>query len=132
MIRVLQMRTPSGHASTISRRANDLTGAVADLGVMVPLAAALILVNGLDASAVFIGAGVLVVASGAYFRIPFPVQPLKALTAVAVAQELAPGVIHAAGLEIAAFLLLMSVRGVADVVCRAFTKPVVRALQLGV
>ena len=29
------------HALTISRRVNDLTGAVADLGVMVPLAAAL-------------------------------------------------------------------------------------------
>jgi MFS superfamily sulfate permease-like transporter len=66
------------------------------------------------------------------FRIPFPVQPLKALTAVAVAQNVAPDVIHAAGLEIAAFLLLLSVGRTADTVARLFTKPVVRALQLGV
>lgn len=110
----------------------DVAGAVADLGVMVPLATTLILVNGLDASAVFVCAGLLVLASGAYFAIPFPVQPLKALTAVAVAQQLAPGVIHAAGLEIAGVLLLLSVGGVASVVSRVFTKPVVRALQLGV
>ncbi len=97
-----------------------------------PLAAALILVNGLDPSAVFLGAGLLVLAAGAFFRIPFPVQPLKALTAVAVARELSPDVIHAAGLEIAAFLLLLSVGHVADLIARAFTKPVVRALQLGV
>jgi MFS superfamily sulfate permease-like transporter len=57
---------------------------------------------------------------------------LKALTAVAVAEKLAPGVIHAAGFEIAVFLLLLSIKGVADRVSRLFTKPVVRALQLGV
>jgi SulP family sulfate permease len=113
-------------------RLGEVTGAVADLGVMVPLAAALILVNGLDAGAVLVCAGLLVLATGFFFRIPFPVQPLKALTAVAVAQQLSPGVIHAAGLEIAAVLLLLSVRHVADVVARVFTKPVVRALQLGV
>jgi hypothetical protein len=111
---------------------NEVTGAAADLGVLVPLAAALILVNGLDPSAVFVGAGLLVLAAGAIFRIPFPVQPLKALTAVAVANELSPDVIHAAGLEIACFLVLLSIGRVADVISRAFTKPVVRALQLGV
>ncbi len=110
----------------------EVAGAIADLGIMVPLATALILVNGLDAGSVLLCAGLLVVGAGLVFRVPFPVQPLKALTAVAVAQQLAPGVIHAAGLEIAAFLLLLSVRHVADTISRVFTKPVVRALQLGV
>ena len=110
----------------------EATGAVADLGILVPLATALILVNGLDAGAVLVCAGLLVLATGIVFRIPFPVQPLKALTAVAVAQQLSAGVIHAAGLEIAAVLILLSIHHVADVVARVFTKPVVRALQLGV
>jgi sulfate permease, SulP family len=125
-------------APLVERRApfhiglGEAAGAVADLGVMVPLAAALILVNELDAGAVFICAGLLVLASGVVFRIPFPVQPLKALTAVAVAQQLSPGVIHAAGLEIAGVLTLLSFHHVADVVASVFTKPVIRALQLGV
>jgi hypothetical protein len=89
-------------------------------------------VNGLEAGAVFVGAGLLVLATGMAFKIPFPVQPLKALTAVAVARELSPDVIHAAGLELAAFLLLLSIGHVADLVARLFVKPVVRALQLGV
>lgn len=110
----------------------EAAGAVADLGVMVPLATALVLVNGLDAGSVLICAGLLVLGSGLAFRIPFPVQPLKALTAVAVAQALSPDVIHAAGLEIGAVLLLLSIHHVADAVARIFTKPVVRALQLGV
>ncbi|MEX2406953.1 MAG: putative sulfate/molybdate transporter, partial [Actinomycetota bacterium] len=110
----------------------DAAGAVADLGVLVPLAAALILVNGLDSGAVLLCAGLLVLASGLLFKIPFPVQPLKALTAVAVARELSPDIIHAAGLELAGFLMLLSIGHVADAVARLFAKPVVRALQLGV
>ena len=110
----------------------DAAGAVADLGVFVPLTAALILVNGLDAGSVLLAAGGLVLVSGLFFRIPFPVQPLKALTAVAVAQGVAPDVIRAAGLEIGVVLLLLSIGNVADVVARVFTKPVIRALQFGV
>ena len=110
----------------------EAAGAVADLGVLVPLAAALILVNGLDAGAVLVGAGLLLIAAGSWFRVPFPVQPLKALTAVAVARELSPDVIHAAGLELGAFLLMLSIGHIADTVAKVFVKPVVRALQLGV
>jgi sulfate permease, SulP family len=121
-----------GRAGAFRVGLGEATGAVADLGVLVPLAASLILVNGLDPGAVLLCAGLLVVWSGLVFRIPFPVQPLKALTAVAVASRLSPDVIHAAALEIAAFLLLLSIGRLADVVARLFTKPVVRALQFGV
>lgn len=110
----------------------EAAGAVADLGVMVPLAAALILVNGLSAGAVLLCVGLLYVGAGAWFRVPFPVQPFKAVTAIAVAEGLAPGVIHAAGLEMAALLLLISLGGLADHLARIFTKPVIRSLQLGV
>ncbi|MFN2590707.1 MAG: putative sulfate/molybdate transporter [Actinomycetota bacterium] len=133
------MRTPSGtvtpasaHARRVRPTAGDLSGAVADLGILVPLVAALVLVNGVDAGSILLFAGVLVLGSGIAFGVPFPVQPLKALTAVAVAQQVAPGVIHAAGLEIGLFLLLLSVKEVADLVARLFTHAVVRALQLGV
>jgi SulP family sulfate permease len=132
MSAVMQTRPEAPPASPFRVGLGEAAGAVADLGVMVPLVAALVLVNGLDAGSILVCAGLLVIGSGLVFRIPFPVQPLKALTAVAVAQQLSPDVIHAAGLEIAAFLLLLSVHRVADLVSRVFTRPVVRALQLGV
>jgi sulfate permease, SulP family len=110
----------------------EAAGAVADLGVLVPLSAALILVNGLDPGSVLLAAGALTLVSGLVFRIPFPVQPLKALTAVAVAEGVAPEVIRAAGLEIGVVLLLLSFGRFADVIARVFTKPVIRALQFGV
>ena len=112
--------------------AGDVSGAVADLGILVPLAASLVLVNGLEPGAVLIGAGVLVLLAGMYFRVPFPVQPLKALTALAVAQGLSPETIHAAGLEIGLFFVVLSLTGGAEYLARFFTKPVIRALQFGV
>jgi sulfate permease, SulP family len=112
--------------------AGEVSGAVADLGVLVPLAAALVLVNGLDAGAVLLCAGLLYLGAGLWFKVPFPVQPLKALAAIAVAEGLHPGVIHAAGLEMGLLLLLISIGGVANAVARIFTKPVIRSLQLGV
>jgi SulP family sulfate permease len=110
----------------------EVAGAVADLGVLVPLAATLVLVNGLDAGAVLLCAGLLYLGAGLWFRVPFPVQPFKAVTAIAVAEGLAPGVIHAAGLEMGGLLLAISIGGVADVLAHAFAKPVIRSLQLGV
>lgn len=110
----------------------ELSGAVADLGVLVPLLAALILVNGIDATSALVGAGALVLLSGLWFRIPWPVQPLKALTAVAVARHLSADTIHAAGLLVGVVLLLLAVRGVADRIAVVFTPTVVRALQVGV
>jgi SulP family sulfate permease len=110
----------------------DLSGAVADLGIFVPLVAALILVNGLRPGPLLLVAGLLSLLSGLWFRIPFPVQPLKALTALAVAQQLEPDVIHAAGLLIGLTLILLTVTGLADRVARAFTRPVIRSLQLAV
>lgn len=110
----------------------DLTGALGDLGVMVPLVAALVLVNGLDPGAVLVAAGALVIAAGLVFRVPFPVQPLKALTALAVAQGLSPDTIHSAGLQIGLVLMVLAISGAADWLARLFTVPVIRSLQFAV
>ena len=117
------MRTPTS---------GDLSGAVADLGVFVPLVAALILVNGLHPGPVLLIAGLLSLSAGLWFRVPFPVQPLKALTALAVAQQLSPELIHAAGLQIGLILVVLTLAGLVDWLARAFTKPVIRSLQLAV
>jgi sulfate permease, SulP family len=112
--------------------AGDAAGAVADLGIFVPLVAALILVNGLRPGPLLLMAGLLSLGAGLWFRIPMPVQPLKALTALAVAQQLPPEMIHAGGLLIGAVLVVLTATGLADRVASWFTKPVIRALQLAV
>ena len=110
----------------------DASGAVADLGVLVPIATALILINGLDAGTVLVGAGALYVAAGLYFRVPVPVQPIKAAAAIAIARDLPPATIAAAGVLLGFILVALSGTGAARILSRIFTKPLVRGLQLGV
>jgi hypothetical protein len=110
----------------------DASGSLADLGVLLPISAALILGNGLDAGTVLVGVGALYLAAGLYFRVPVPVQPIKAAAAIAIARGLPPETIGAAGIVLGGALVLLGVTGLSRVVGRAFSVPIVRGLQLGV
>lgn len=110
----------------------DASGAVADLGVLLPLLAALVLNNGLDVSTALVGVGALYVAAGVIFRVPVPVQPIKAAAAIVIAQHLDVEVLAAAGLCLGVLLLVLAATGAADLLARVFTPPVVRGLQLAV
>ena len=111
---------------------DDASGSLADLGVLLPISAALILGNGLDAGTVLVGVGTLYLAAGLYFRVPVPVQPIKAAAAIAIARGLPAETIGAAGIALGVVLLLLGVTGLSRVVGRAFSIPIVRGLQLGV
>ena len=123
---------PVRGGSRLVRVFGDASGAVADLGVLVPIATALIVKNGLDAGTVLVGVGTLYVVAGLYFGVPVPVQPIKAAAAIAIARDLSPATIAAAGFLLGVILVVLSASRVAAVLSRVFTKPVVRGLQLGV
>lgn len=110
----------------------ELAGAVADLGVLVPIAVALIVQNGLSATAVLLPAGLLYVVAGLLYRLPVPVQPLKAFGAIAIAQGLGSDEIAAGALLMGAIFLGLGVTGFVDLAARAFPKPLIRGIQLTV
>ncbi|WP_374929058.1 putative sulfate/molybdate transporter [Kytococcus sedentarius] len=112
--------------------ARELAGAVADLGVLVPIAVALVLVNGLSATAVLLPAGLLYVVAGLFYRVPVPVQPLKAFGAIAVAQGLGSDVIAAGALVMGVLFLGLGSTGWIDRAARLVPRPVVRGVQLSV
>jgi len=109
----------------------EISGAMADLGVMLPLILALISLNGMDATAVFTGIGLAYLLVAVVYRLPIPVQPLKSVSALALALGLAPVVIVTGAIWNAAAFLGMGVAGLDRWVHKAFSKPVVRGIQLG-
>ena len=109
----------------------ELGGALGDLGTLLPLAAALITVNHMDATGVFLTVGLAYIAAGLYYRLPIPVQPLKAVAAIAIASNLPGSVVSAAGPVLGLLLLALAVSGLGDFVGRLFARPVVRGIQLG-
>ena len=111
---------------------HEVAGGLGDVGLFVPLAVALIAVNGLDATAVFAVAGIAYVATALYFRVPVPVQPLKAFAAAAIALQLDPAVIAAGALTMAAAMLVLSAGGLATWLARHFPTVLVRGIQAAV
>ena len=110
----------------------ELGGAFADLGVLVPIAVALIVQNGLSPTSVLLPAGLLYVAAGLLYRLPVPVQPLKAFGAIAIAEGLGVGEIAAGALLLGAIFLVLGLSGLIDAAARAFPRPLVRGVQLTV
>lgn len=115
---------------SFSRR--ELSGAVADLGVFVPIAVALIVKNGLSPTAVLLPAALLYLAVAFAYGLPIPVQPLKALGAIAIAKGLGADEIAAAALIMGAVFLVLGRLGLLDAAARVFPKPVIRGVQLTV
>lgn len=116
--------------STIDR--HEVAGAFADVGVLVPIAVALIVTNGLSPTAVLLPAGLLYVAAAWVYRLPVPVQPLKAFGAIAIASGLGVDAIAAGALLTGAIFLILGVTGLIDWAARAFPRPLIRGVQLTV
>ena len=109
----------------------DISGAFGDIGVLFPIAIALIAKNGFNPTALFLMAGLFYIASAYYFKITMPVQPLKAMAAIAIASGLGYEVINAAGITMGVILLLISITGLSVKLGRFFPVSVIRGIQLG-
>ena len=97
---------------------------------MLPLVLALISLNGMDAAATFVGVGIAYVFVALVYRLPIPVQPLKSVSAIALAQGLAPAVIISAGIWNSIAFLSMGTARLDRWMHKIFPLPVVRGIQL--
>ena len=111
----------------------EFAGSLGDLGTLIPLSIGLVTVNGLDFSSVFLMVGLFYCLSGLYFRLPVPVQPLKVVSAIAIAfpEKVTLEVMGATGLLFGVILMVIGLTGIVDWLARFFTRPIVRGIQLG-
>lgn len=110
---------------------NELAGAFGDMGTDVPLLIGMTLVAGLDGTSVLVMFGVMQVLTGLAYRMPMPVQPLKAMAAIVIAQQASAATLYGAGLAIGVVMLVLAVTGLLDWLARVVPKCVVRGIQLG-
>lgn len=109
---------------------SELAGGLGDLGVFIPFLVGLVNRCGLQFGPALFCAGLMNVVTGIAFGIPMPVQPMKAIAAVAISEELNESQILAAGIVTGVVILLLAVTGLIDWLNRVIPKSVVRGLQL--
>lgn len=109
----------------------EFGGAFGDLGTVLPLTLGVVAVGGLAAGPVFLGFGLFCVATALHYRLPIPVQPMKAVAAVALTGQVAPEAVALAGAIIGAVFLLLGATGWITRIARLVPQSVLAGLQLG-
>ncbi len=110
---------------------NEWAGSCGDLGTDLPLLIGMALAAGLDGSSVFMVFGALQVFTALVYRMPMPVQPLKAMAAIVIAQKVSGDVLFGGGLAIGILMLFLTVTGLVDWLVRVIPVVVVRGIQMG-
>lgn len=108
----------------------ELAGSLGDLGTILPLAVAMIMINGLSPTGVFFSVGAFYILSGLYFGVTCPVEPMKVISAYAIATGISALQIQAAGILIFGILIIVGGTNLITVIGRYVPRPVVRGVQL--
>jgi len=102
------------------------------MGTFLPLAVGLSVQCGMDFGLILLFSGLMNLFSGLYFGIPVPVQPMKVIAAVAIAEGLSPLEIAASGIMVGAIVLLVGATGLARRIGGIFPHAIVRGIQLAI
>lgn len=109
----------------------EISGSLGDLGTFLPIVIALTEGNQITLSTTLILTGLYNVITGVLFGIPLPVQPMKAIAAVALLKYLSAGEVAAAGIFVSACILILSISGLLEWITNVTPIPVVKGIQVG-
>jgi MFS superfamily sulfate permease-like transporter len=123
------MAAPRGERFIFSLR--EASGAAGDLGTLLPLMLGTIAVVGLAPLPVIAGFAAFYIATALYYRLPVPVQPMKAVAAVLLTTQLTPATLAASGIMIGAILVALGLTGWITRLARMVPQSVLAGLQFG-
>jgi len=119
------------HADRLRITRGELSGAFGDIGTDLPLITGMVLATGMNPASVLTVFGLMQICSALIYGIPMPVQPLKAVAALAIAGEASAMQVYGAGLGIGVSMLALTVTGWLERLRRVIPKAVIRGIQLG-
>jgi len=114
----------------------EWAGAFGDFGTLIPFVVGYIGVLKMEPFGVLFAFGIAMVVSGAYYKTPFPVQPMKAIGAVAITQAaqtavITPAAVYGASLATGLLWLVLGLTGAASRIAKLVSRPVVIGIVLG-
>ncbi|KAL5321953.1 hypothetical protein ACEPPN_009918 [Leptodophora sp. 'Broadleaf-Isolate-01'] len=110
---------------------SEISGSLGDLGTLLPLMIALAVNNSISLSTTLVFSGLWNIFTGVAFGIPLPVQPMKAIAAVAIARKFSIEETISAGFTTSGFVFLFSATGLLRWFTRVIPTPVVKGIQVG-
>ncbi|MBN2554185.1 MAG: putative sulfate/molybdate transporter, partial [Spirochaetales bacterium] len=108
----------------------ELAGSFGDFGTLFPLAIGYIAFCGLDPAGFLVMMGLANLATGLIYRLPMPIEPMKVLAVVAIAQRWTPSMVYASGFAMGVIWLVFGLTGVMNRIARVTPRPVIRGIQI--
>jgi len=110
---------------------SELAGSLGDFGTIIPLIIAVALVSDVNTRYVLLFFGIWFILTGLYYRLPIPLEPMKAIAVIVIAGGISSGEIAASGLILGLIFLVLGYGHVFEVIDRWVPQSVVRGIQLG-
>jgi len=110
---------------------HEAAGSVGDFGTILPIVLGVALVSDISLGTVFLFFTVWFVVAGIFYRLPVPIEPMKAVGAVVIAEGLAAPEIAASGIIIGVIFLLLGITKSMGAVQKYIPQSVIRGVQLG-
>jgi MFS superfamily sulfate permease-like transporter len=108
----------------------ELAGSMGDFGTLFPLAIGYIVVCRLDPAGFLLMMGLVNIATGLFYRLPMPLEPMKVLAVVAIAQRWSPSLVYASAFGMGMVWLVFGLTGVMGWLARVTPHAVVRGIQV--
>jgi MFS superfamily sulfate permease-like transporter len=110
---------------------SELAGSLGDFGTIIPLILAVALVSDVNARYILLFFGIWFILTGLYYRLPIPLEPMKAVAVIVIAGSIGSGEIAAAGLILGVIFLVLGYGRFFAVIEKWVPQSIVRGIQLG-
>ena len=125
---------PSGSGNRFNLA--ELAGAFGDLGTLIPFTVAYNKMLGVDPVGLLLAFGISMIVVGSYYKTPMPVQPMKAIGAIATTQAaqtavITAGAVYGAALATGLIWLVLGATGTAKWAARIMSRPIMLGIVLG-
>ncbi len=110
----------------------ELSGAVGDFGTLLPLAVGFMVVNNMHPARFMVVFGITNVATGLFYKAPMPLQPMKAVAAIAISNQWSGDLLTATALSMGVFWMLMGLSTRIEEFITRTPESIIRGIQLSV
>ncbi len=109
----------------------EWAGAIGDYGTLIPIVFGVVAVTDMQLGPILFFFGLSYIAAGLYYKLPMPVEPMKAIGAVAIAGNLHAMEVAGAGILTGVILIVVGLTGTMKMIKNAVPESIIRGIQLG-
>ncbi len=110
---------------------SEFAGSLGDFGTIIPLILAVALVSDVNPRYILLFFGIWFILTGLYYRLPIPLEPMKAIAVIVISGSIGSGEIAAAGIILGVLFLVLGYGRFFSIIEKWVPESVVRGIQLG-